>query len=144
MQLDNRNLVTRLLQHIPKTIKIGLIFACVLISISCIWFRVSSARIIDQNGVPSNYRLYRSIWGNLYLEDPLGVITIIYPAFSAVTDPDSDALFFHSDSCVVLDPIRSCLPADIPLALSHDPRLVIRRGEVLLNIWEKKRITIIF
>jgi hypothetical protein len=144
MQLDDRNVIKRLLAHIPKTIKIGFFIVCVLISISCIWFRVSSARIIDQNGVPAKYRVYRSIWGNLILEDQQGVMTIIYRGFSSVTDPESDAPLFHSDSCIVLDPIRSFLPADMPLTLSHDPRLFFKGREVHLNLKEKERITIKF
>jgi hypothetical protein len=142
MQLDDRCLIIRLLEPISKTVKIGFICAFLLISISCIWYRVSSALICDQNGAPVNYRLYRSIWGNLYLENRLGVITMIYPVFSSVTCPESDAPLFHSDSFLILDPIRSLFPGDMPLALSFDPHLKTGDSEVILSIQEKERIKI--
>jgi hypothetical protein len=150
MQLDDRNLLKRLLALIPKAIKIGFLVIFLLAAISCVWYRLPSARITNQNGTVINYRVYRSIWGNMYLEDQIGVVTTIYPHFSypaSVTCPNGLAAslsIIRKDSWLVLDPIISLLPVGKTLALDHDPKLKVSKGEVSLNIEAKERITIRF
>jgi len=129
---------------LTNAIKLILIAFVLVLVVSSIWHRVHSAQVTDQNGVAINYRAYRSVWGNLYLEDEYRVTTIIYPRSLAAIDADSSVPIYHSDSWIVLNPVRSLIPTDKPLSLSHNPRLEVGERQISLNVFEKQRITIRF
>src|SRR5437660_198597 len=87
-------------------------------ALTCAWPRVSAARVVNTEGFRLRYRVYRSVWGNVYLEDLRnGLPLIIYPRRRVVTYPNAGDRIAHTPSWVLLDPMRSLVPVDKPLTL---------------------------
>jgi hypothetical protein len=129
------------------SIKARMLFAFAIVvlftGLPSFWYRMESASIVDQNGAKTDYGVYKSMFlGNLCFVKPFGIDVIVYPSSLSVTYPSSGKPIFLSKSLMVLNPIRSLIPIDKPLALGHDPRLEISKGRVSLNVTETERITV--
>jgi hypothetical protein len=128
---------------IIRSIAIAIAVMLLMIAISS-FHHVGSARVTAEDGGSMAYRVYRSILGQVYIEDPSGVPLILYARQRVVTYPDGDVPIIHTRSWILLNPIRSMVPADPPLTLGFDPRLEIDPNAIRLNISPEKRISIRF
>jgi len=132
------------MKRILTRMAVGVLSVMLLLIAPCSFHLAGSARVTAENGAAISYRVYRSILGQIYLEDPSGAPLIIYARKRIVTYPDGDVPIVHTRSWIILNPVRSILPIDPPLTLGFDPRLEIEPKRIMLNVASAKRVTISF
>jgi len=113
----------------------------ILLVATCIFHRRKNAHVFGASGSAAMFKVYTSFWGRVFLIDAAGRMFIIYPGNSATVL--FDAPMIRGDDWAVLDPIRSLIAVDYPIALDLDPQVERIGNRISLNLREKLRVTVV-